>query len=47
MLLSVYMPHSGYDEVDYIEASESVRATLTEARSEGAVDFFIGWRLEH
>ena len=42
MLLSVYMPHSGYDEVDYIEALESVRATLTAERREGAVDFSIG-----
>ena len=24
MLLSVYIPHSGYDEVDYIEALQSV-----------------------
>ena len=38
MLLSVNMPHSGRDEEDYIEASETVRASLTE----GAVDFFIG-----
>ena len=42
MLLSVYMPHSGYDEVDYIEALESVRAALTEGKRTGAVDFFIG-----
>ena len=26
----VYMPHSGYDEVECIEAQESVRITLTE-----------------
>ena len=32
MLLSVYVPHSGRDEVDYIEALESVRATLAEGR---------------
>ena len=42
MLLSVCMPHSGYDEVDHIEALESVRAMFTEGKREGAVDFFIG-----
>ena len=42
MLLSVNVPHSGYDEVDYIEALASVRAVLTEGKREGAVDFFIG-----
>ena len=36
------MSHSGYDEVDYIEALDSVRATLTEGKRAGAVDFFIG-----
>ena len=41
-LLSVYMPHSGGDEVDYIEALESVRDTLMEGKRMGAVDFFIG-----
>ena len=38
MLLSVYMPHSGHDEVDCIEALETVRAILTEGKREGAVD---------
>ena len=42
MLLSVYMPHSGRDEDDYIEALETVRATLTEGRKASAVDFFVG-----
>ena len=42
MLLSVYMPHSGCDEVYYIEALESVKVTLTEGKGAGAVDFFIG-----
>ena len=42
MLLSVSMPHSGRDEADYIEALETVRATLTEGREAGAIDFFIG-----
>ena len=32
MLLSVFMPHSGRDEVDHIEALESVRAALSEER---------------
>ena len=42
MLLSVYMPHSGRDEVDYIEALGAVRATLVEGKRMGAVDFLIG-----
>ena len=42
MLLSVYMPHSGRDEEDYIEALETVRATLTEGKKAGTVDFTIG-----
>ena len=33
---------STYDELDYIGALESVRATLTEEKRAGAVDFFIG-----
>ena len=39
MLFSVYMPHSGRDEVDYIEVLESVRATLMEGKRMGALDF--------
>ena len=42
MLLSVYLPHSGRDEKDYIEALETVRCTLTEERKAAAVDFFLG-----
>ena len=42
MLLSVHMPHSGRDEEDYIEALETVRATLTEEKRAFAVEFFIG-----
>ena len=42
LLLSVSMPHSGRDEEDYIEALETVRATLTEGRETEATDFFIG-----
>ena len=40
MLLSAKMPHSGRDEEDYIEALETVRATLFEEKKAGAVDFF-------
>ena len=32
MLLSVYMPHSGIDEEDYIEAPEAVRTILAGRR---------------
>ena len=32
---------------DYIEGLETVRATLTEGRKAGAVDFFIGGDLQH
>ena len=32
----------GRDEEDYIEALETVRATLTEEKKAGAADFFIG-----
>ena len=39
MLLSVYMPHSGRDEVDHIEALEAAGATLVEGKRMGAVDF--------
>ena len=38
MWLSVFMPHSCRDEVGYIEALDTVRATLTEAKKAGAVD---------
>ena len=40
MLFSVFMPRSGRDEVEYIEALELVRATLTEGKRMGAVVFF-------
>ena len=42
MLLSVQMPHSGRDEEDYIQAVETVRATLIEGTRAAAVDFFSG-----
>ena len=42
MLLSVYMPHSGYDEEDYIVALETVRSVLNEGKKMGAADFYIG-----
>ena len=38
----VFLPHSGRDEEDYIEALETVRTILVEGRKAGAVDFFIG-----
>ena len=41
-LLSVYMPHSGRDEEDYIEALETARNVMTEGRMAGAVDFYTG-----
>ena len=41
-LLSVYLQHSGDDEVDYIEALEAVRTTLVEGKRMGVVEFFIG-----
>ena len=41
MLLSVFVPHSGCDEVDCIEALETVRVTLTGGKRAGAVDFLI------
>ena len=55
MKRSVNMPHSGRDEEDFIEALETVRATLTEGRKAGATDFFfffggdlnIEFRLDH
>ena len=48
ILLSVYLPNSGRDEVDYIEALEVVRATLVEGKRMGAVEFFIGgdWNID-
>ena len=36
------MPQSGRDEEDHIEALETVRDVMTEGRSAGAVDFYIG-----
>ena len=42
MLLSVYMPHSGRDEEDFIEALATVRSTLTEKSKAVAVVFFTG-----
>ena len=42
MLLSVYMTHNGRDEVDHIEALESVRATPMEGKRMGTVQFFNG-----
>ena len=47
MLLSVYMPHSVRDDLDHIEALESVRATPMEGKRMGAVQLFYRRRLEH
>ena len=38
MWLSVYMPHSCRDGKDYIEALDTVSATLTEGKKAGADD---------
>ena len=35
-------PHSGFDEGDYIEALETMRANLTERKKASDVDFFVG-----
>ena len=37
MLLSVYMPHIGRDEKDYIKALEAVRNTLVDGRKAEAL----------
>ena len=44
--ISVYMPHSGRNEVDYIEALEAVKATLVEGK-EWEPWIFHRRRLEH
>ena len=42
MILSVYLPHSGHDEEDYIATLEVVRCTMDEGKKMGAMEFFIG-----
>ena len=42
MILSVYMPHSGCDEEEYIATLEAVRDVMGEGKHLGAMDFFIG-----
>ena len=42
MILSVYLPHSGFDEEDYFATLEAVRDIMGEGKKLGAVDFFIG-----
>ena len=42
MILSVYMPHSGRDEEEYIATLEAVRDIMGEGKNMGAVEFFIG-----
>ena len=40
MILSVYLPHSGYDEEDYFATLEAVRSIMDEGKKLGEVDFF-------
>ena len=42
MILSVCLPHSGFDEEDYFATLEAVRNIVDEGKKLGAVDFFIG-----
>ena len=42
MILSVYLPHSGFDEEDHFATLEAVRNIMDEEKKLGAVDFFIG-----
>ena len=42
MILSVYLPHSGYVEEDYFATLEAVRNIMDEGKKLGAVDFFTG-----
>ena len=42
MALSVYCPHGGYDEVDYVTTLEGIRVIMEEGRGMGAKDFFVG-----
>ena len=46
MILSVYMLHSGCDEEDYIMMIEAVRDIMSEGKSMGTVDYFIGGDLK-
>ena len=42
MIMSVYMPHSGYDEEEYSATLDAVRHSLMEGKNLGAEVFFIG-----
>ena len=42
MILSVYLPHSGFDEEDHFAMLEAVRNFMGEGKKLGAVGFFIG-----
>ena len=42
MIMSVYMPHRGYDEEEYSATLDAVRNTLMECKTLGAEHFFIG-----
>ena len=41
MLLTVYMPHSGHDDEDYIATLEAVRSIMNEGKKMEAVDVYI------
>ena len=40
MILSVYLPHSGFDEEYFFATLEAVRNIMDEGKKLGAVDFF-------
>ena len=41
MILSVCLPHSGFDEEDHFATLEAVRNIMDEGEKLGTVDFFI------
>ena len=43
MILSVYLPHSGFDEEYFFATLEAVRNIMDEGKKLGAVDFFHWW----
>ena len=42
MILSVYLPHGGYDVENYVTVLEDIRVIMEESRAFGAKDFNIG-----
>ena len=42
MILSVCLPHGGYDEGNNVATLEDIRITMEEGGAMGAKDFFIG-----